>query len=267
MEQIFNQTAITVRRIVRDRLLHAVLGVALLLILLVPLFSVFSMRQVQELAVTLSLAAIALTLLVLALLLGSSSVWRDVERRYTAAVLSLPISRSAYLLGRFLGIALFIVTSGVILGLVAVPVIILSAAQYPSAIPLHWATYGAAVAASILKGVLLTAVAFLFSSLSTSFYLPFFATAGLYLAGSASQEVYEFVTGKFGATMNPVSLALVKGAYYIVPNFSAFNLQTQAIYGLPLSGAGLFLAFAYFLVYTAILLSVSVRVFASRELP
>ncbi len=72
---------VTVRSILRDRVLHALLGVALLLFLLVPVFSLFSMRQVQELSVTLCLSALSLVLLVLSVLLGASSIWRDIERR------------------------------------------------------------------------------------------------------------------------------------------------------------------------------------------
>ncbi|MGA2152083.1 MAG: ABC transporter permease, partial [Geobacteraceae bacterium] len=80
--------------LLRDRLLQAVLGVAAVMLLLVPSLSTFSMRQVQELAITLSLSSISLVLLVLALLLGSSAVWRDIERRYTASILALPVSRA-----------------------------------------------------------------------------------------------------------------------------------------------------------------------------
>ena len=49
--------------ILRDRLLHAVLLVAVGMILLIPALSSFSMQQTQELAITLSLSGISFVLL------------------------------------------------------------------------------------------------------------------------------------------------------------------------------------------------------------
>ena len=79
-------------------------GIALAMILLVPAFSSFSMRQVQELSITLSLSSVSLILLVITLLLGASSIWRDIEKRYTTSILTLQISRAAFLLSKFFSI-------------------------------------------------------------------------------------------------------------------------------------------------------------------
>jgi len=75
--------------------------------LFIPSIAELSMRQSTELAITLSLSLISLIQLLLAIFLGATSIWKDIERRYTFSVLSLPISRSAFLAGRFFAIALF----------------------------------------------------------------------------------------------------------------------------------------------------------------
>ena len=259
--------SVTLRGIVRDRMLRAILGTVLLLILLVPVFSAFSMRQVQELAITITLSAISFFLLVMAVLLGSSSVWRDVERRYTSSILTLPVSRSSYILSKYCGIAVFIACCGVLLGLVSAPVILLTAATYPSDTPIHWLNIAVAIGADIVKYLLVAALALFFSSLSTSFFLPFFATIAVYLAGTGSQEVFEYVSGQFGSELSPAALAAVKGVYYILPNFSAFDLKVQAIYGLSSSSGGIAFIVLYGVVYISILLSLSVWVFTRRQLP
>lgn len=258
---------VMLKSILRDRLLHALFAVCLLLFFLVPAFSMFSMRQVQELSITLTLSAISFFLLVFATILGAFSIWRDVERRYTTAVLGLPISRSSFVLGKFLGIAIFILLSAVVMGAISLVVIKVSAAQYKSDLPIHWLTIMLAIAADSLKYIMLVAIALLFSSLSTSFFFPFFATIAIFLAGSASQEVYEYISGEYGRTISPVAKSLVKGLYYVLPNFAAFNLKVQAIYALPLSYAGLGYTFVYFLTYTAIILSLAIWTFSRRELP
>src|SRR5512137_1735422 len=237
MTVLANLVKQNLRGILRDRMLHAVLGVGLAMLLLVPSLSTFSMRQVQELAVTLSLSAISAVLLVVTLLLGSSSVWRDIEKRYTASVLTLPIPRAAFLLGKFCSLACFLLACGVILGLFAALVIALAAAQYPSPEPVAWGNITVCIGAAILKYVLLGSLALLLSSLSTSFFLPFFGTVAIFFAGSASQEVYEYVTGAFGEKIHPLSVGAIKGTYYLLPNFAAFDYQVHAVYGLPLPTA------------------------------
>ncbi len=254
------------RMILRDHLLIAVLGVAAVMLLLVPSLSAFSMQQVQEVAITLSLSSISLVLLVLSLLLGSSAVWRDVERRYTASVLSLPLSRATYLLAKFGSIALFLGACGAILAVVSAIVIPLAAAVRPSELPIAWGTIILAVAADVLKYMLLSAVAVLLSAISTSFYLPFFGTLAIYLAGSASQEVFEYVSGQYGQELQPLAVAAIKAVYYLLPNFAAFDFKIHAVYSLSVSAQAVLLPFFYAVTYTSILLGLAVWVFNRREL-
>ena len=265
--QLNSLTVNNLRLIVRDRILHAVLGVALVLLLLVPVLSGFSMRQVQELSITLSLSAISLVLLVVTLLLGTSSVWRDVERRYVASILTLPISRATYLLAKFCSMAIFLLLCGMILAAVTCVVVPISAAQYPSDLPIAWGAILVAIAADVLKYLLLAGIAILLSTVSTSFFLPFFGTLAIYLAGSASQEVYEFISGDFGRQAGPLAMGTVKGAYYLLPNLAAFDFKVHAVYSLPITAESMALPLVYASTYSALLLALAIWVFNRRELP
>lgn len=257
---------INIKWVLRDRVLQALVGVAFLLLVLVPAFSVLSMRQVQELSITLSLSFISLVLFVLATILGASSVWRDIEKRYTASVLTLPYSRGTYLLGKFLAISLFLVFSAVLFAAVASVAIWFSSTLYQSAFPVRWLHIVNAVIFDVMKYILLAAIAMLLSSFSTSFFLPVFGTISLLLAGNASQEVYDFITNDAaGAKMSVVIRSAAKFLYYIIPNFGAFNFKVSAIYPVPLQIDGLFYTLIYFTVYTGIVLSVSIRIFSRRE--
>lgn len=268
MRSYITLLSVTLKWTLRDKVLHALLGVALLFFFLVPFFSLFSMRQVQELSISLSLSAISFILLILTTVFGASSIWRDVERRYTVSVLGLPVSRVSYIIAKFLGIAAIILFCAILLGLLSVIIISISSVQYQEQIPMpiHWMNIFFSVASDSLKYMLLAAFALLFSSLSTSFFLPFFATIAVYIAGSASQEVYEYISGDFGKTISPLVRMAMKALYYLLPNFSAFNLKVQAIYGLPLSYAGLGYTLLYFLIYTGILLTCSIWIFSKRQL-
>jgi len=119
MQPLRNFLYVTLKWAQRDRIFHAVLGVELLLFLLVPTFSLFSMRQIQELSITISLSIISFTLLILATLLGASTVWRDIEKRYAASVLTLPTPRSSFIIGKFVGTALILLLTALSLALVS----------------------------------------------------------------------------------------------------------------------------------------------------
>jgi len=267
MATLYNFVFVMMKSTLRDRMLHALLASGILLFALVPSFSLFSMRQVQELSITLSLSAISFVLLVFTLLLGSSSIWRDIERKYTTSVLGLPVSRASYVVGKFAGIVLFLVACSILLGTISLAVIAFASGQYNSEIPLLWGNIIMAMAADLFKYILLTAVALLFSTISTSFYFPFFTTLGIYLAGSSSQEVMEFLASDSGHKISPLVRMVAKGLYYVLPNFSAFNFKIHAIYSLPLPLGGVLITIAYFLIYTTIVLSLSVWAFSRRELP
>ena len=258
--------SLTIRALLRDRLLYGLFGAAGLLVLLIPGMSSFSMRQVQELSITLSLSANSLLMLVLATMLGSASVWGDIERRYTAGLLGLPISRRSYLLGKFAGIATFLLACCAVLALAGLVVIAIARAQYPSDISIPWLTFLLSSALIGLEYVLLAAFALLFSTLSTSFFLPIFGTLGVYFAGTASQEVFEYINSNFSDNISPWLKNFTEVFYYLLPNFSAFDLKVQAVYGLPVDGLSLLGTFVYFLAYLAVLLTLSVWLFERRDL-
>lgn len=267
LKQLITLVFINFKGILRDRVLHAVFGVAMVLLIMVPSLSTFSMRQVQELAINLSLSATSMVLLVSTLLLGASAVWKDVDRRYTAAILPLPIQRSTYILAKYLACCFFLILSGAILSIASLVVVHLSASQYPSDLPILWGNIVIAVALDVMKYMLLSAIAIALSTLSTSFALPFFATLVFFLAGSAAQEVYEYVTGQFGQQFDPAFITFIKGTYYLLPNFAGFDFKTQAVYSLPMSINTIVFPAFYAAVYAMLVLGLAVFAFNRRQLP
>lgn len=255
------------RSILRDRVLYAVFGVAAVMILAVPSLSSFSMRQVQELAITLSLSTVSLIVLVITLLLGASSVWRDIERKYTSSILTLPVSRGVYLLSKFISIGLFQLICILVLGIGASVVISLAAVSYPSDVPVHWGNIALVLFGDWLRYLLLGSFGLLLSVVSTSFYLPFFGTLAIYFCGNASQEVYEYISGQFGQGLHPFSTKAATVAYYLLPNLTGFDFQVQAVYGLDVPFSGILLCTLYALVYIGILLGLAMFAFGRRELP
>lgn len=258
--------SITLKGIFRDRIFQGIMVLAALF-LFIPSLASLSMRQVTELSTTLSLSLISFIMLLLAVFLGATSIWKDIERRYTFSVLSLPLSRSTYLLGRFLGIALFMLISALFLGAMALMSIKFASMIYPPARPLLWSALVAAIAFDALKYIIVVAVAMTLATISTSFFLPIFGAISTYLAGTITQQVYDYLQTQ--TAISSISALVRKSAeilYFLLPNLSGFDLKVHAIYAIPLNIHGLFLTLVYFLVYTGIVLSVATLLFSRREM-
>jgi len=257
---------ITLKGIFRDRIFQGIIVLAVLF-LFIPSAASLSMRQVTELSITLVLSLISFIMLLLAVFLGATSIWKDIERRYTFSVLSLPISRPTYLLGRFLGIALFMLITALFLGCVAVISIKMASLIYPPARPLLWSAIVATILFDALKYIVVVAVAMLLATVSTSFFLPVFGAISTYLAGTITQQVFDYLQTQSAQTV--VSGTVRKAAlllYYLLPNLSGFDLKVHAIYALPLNVQGLLLTTLYFIIYTGIVLSIGTVLFARREM-
>lgn len=258
--------SITLKGILRDRVFQGIMALAVLLFF-IPFAASLSMRQVTELSITLSLSLICFILLLLAVFLGATSVWKDMERRYSFSVLSLPISRTSYLLGRFFGLALFLVLTAAVLGGVSCLVIKIASGLYPPDRPVVLGYLVLAVTFATLKYILLVAVALLLSTVSTSFFLPVFGTICAYLASGITQQVYEYVHSPVSMmAVSPIMKSAVSFAYYLLPNLAGFDLNLNAIYGIAPNFAGLGLTSAYFFAYTAILLGIATLLFNRREM-
>lgn len=252
--------------IIRDRLLQGVMALCALIIF-IPTVASLSMRQVTELSITLSLSLISFVMLLLSVFLGATSIWKDIDRRYTFSILSLPISRTGYILGRFFGISIFLFFSSLILCLFSVASIKFAISIYPPSRSVAWDVIVTAVLFNAMKYVLLVAVAMLFSTVSTSFFLPVFGTISVYFVGTISQQVYDYLhTPSAMKSVSNVVKQAALGLYYLLPNLSAFDLKLNAIYSLPLDAGGLAITTVYFVVYTFLLLALAAFVFERREM-
>lgn len=255
----------TLRGVLRDRVFWGILVVAFLF-LLVPVASTLSMRQVVELSLTLSLSLVSFVLFLFSVFLGAPILWRDLERRYTFSLLGLPLARRAYLLGKFSAVATFLAGVVLLFAPIILGIVYYVAGFSPPDRAVLWGNLLWALGFTLLKYILLVAFGFLFASVSTSFFLPIFGTISLFFASSVSQEVYDYLQSPAAATLSPFLHHGALTLYYLLPNLGAFDLTSQAIYGLPLDLSTLGWIFLYWSVYTGIVLTLSVLLFNRREM-
>lgn len=251
---------------IRDRVISAILLVGLLLLLSTPVVAVFSMRQVLALATSYSLSIISLVGLLLTLFLAMSLVARDLEQRSIYTVCSLPISRSSYLLGKFLGFAILILLAVAILGCFSAGALAVLEQIYPPERPFAWDAFVLGLWFQYWVFLIVGAITVLFSTVATSSFFPLALSVGIYFGSYSTEAVRYFVQSGGGQNeLTPAVRMFGQLVYWILPNFSTFDIKTEVVYGLALEGKTLLLTQLYGLGYLGIVLVLAMLAFSHRE--
>jgi ABC-type transport system involved in multi-copper enzyme maturation permease subunit len=108
----------TFREAVRDRVLYGVLGFATAVLLFTLALAELSLSEQRRVVMDVGLASISLFSVVVAVFLGSSLLYKEIEKKTLYVILPKPIRRSTFLLGKYLGITLTGITFIAIMGAV-----------------------------------------------------------------------------------------------------------------------------------------------------
>jgi ABC-type transport system involved in multi-copper enzyme maturation permease subunit len=246
----------TFREAVRDRVLYNLIVFALLMSGAAVLVGQISIDIERLVVINLGLTAVSLFGMVIAILVGIGLVSKEIEKRTLYTVLSRPVQRWEFIIGKFFGLA---GTLGVNTFFMAIGVF--GALLYVSH-HFHRADLWVLVALYfvILQFLIITALALLFSSFSTPLLSAVFAFA-LFVIGSFAEDLRGFAGMTHGITR-----WLATGAAYLVPNLSALNIISSVAHEQPISGHLILYNTAYALVYAAMVLSGAVLIFERRNL-
>lgn len=272
MSVLWPLALITYKEGIRNRAIYGISLFALLLLGANLLISGMMMRSAGKAAVDMALSTVSLCGLLLVLFVGINLIAKDLDRRTIYMVLARPISRSQYIIGKFLGMVMLIAATMVILGVFACISILMVKFAYPDYFSrFSWANVVLGVGLTAEMLVLLTALSFLFASFSSTSFITLALTIIAYIIGHSISDVKTLVETPnaigVGYEVNPVTLAVVKGAYYLFPNLSFFDIKVQAAHGLPIPTSYVLSTVAYGAVYTAIIIMVASIIFRRKEFP
>jgi ABC-type transport system involved in multi-copper enzyme maturation permease subunit len=251
---------------IRDRVLAAILVVGLLLLLTTPVVAVFSMRQVLALAISYSLSIIGLMGLLLTLFMAMTLLARDLEQRSVYTVCSLPMSRSSYLLGKFLGLAILVFLAIVILGAFSGGALFVLERIYPPQRPFVWSAFIVGLWFQYWVFLVIGAITLLLSTVATSNFLPLALSVGIYFASYSTEAVRYFALSAGSQEwISPTVRLFGRLVYWVLPNFSAFDLKAEVVYGVAMNGKSLLLTQLYGIGYVGIVLVLAMIAFSRRE--
>ncbi|MCA9512494.1 MAG: ABC transporter permease [Myxococcota bacterium] len=244
----------TIREAVRHKLLYAVLVVSVLMIFASVLISTLSYVEGTRIMQDFGFAAIRIFSAATAVFIGINLLHSEVDRRTIYTILSKPISRVEFLLGKYAGLVLTTWLMLAALGAIFLGVSLLAGA------PVH-AGHAAAMWLIAVELTIVVAIATFFSSITTPMLAALF-TSGLYVAGHLTQNLYHLAMASDDAGVQRMAVWI----YRVLPDLELYNLTVQAVHGLAIPAGEIWLPVAYAALYTAILLMAASALFARRDL-
>lgn len=243
----------TVREAVRNKLLFALLFFAIGMIGCSVLLSTLSYVETSRIMQDVGLAAIRLFGAGIAIFVGVGLIHKEVDRRTIYTILSKPVSRSGFLLGKYVGLVLTVWLLHAIMSLFFV------ATSWYYGAPID-AGHLAALGLAGVELMLLVAVATLFSAFTTPMLASFF-TVGIWFVGHLTRDIRAL--GEQGE--GPAG-GLFAVLYRVLPDLESFNVTLQATHGLPIASAEIWWPVLYGIAYSAFLLVVASALFERRDL-
>jgi len=169
--RIYAITLNTFREAVRDRVLYGVLGFACAVLFFTLALAELSLHDQARVVTDVGLASISLFSVMIAIFLGSSLLYKEIERKTLYVILPKPIRRAEFLLGKYFGIVLTAVVFVALMGALQLWISALEAQVAPL------------LALGVLAGLAgLLAVALYFARDRTAVLVPFALVALLAVA-------------------------------------------------------------------------------------
>lgn len=189
----------------------------------------------------------------LAIFLAGSLLPREIERRTIFMVVSKPIGRSTFLVGRLLG---NIVTIFFVVLVMAVLFSLQIVAQ--GGVPTQ--AHLAAIYGLMLEVILISCVGFAFASAGSQF-VSIVATVGLYFTGHLASDLYRRAMAASSEVLKLVGLAI----YYALPNLDRLDFRARATYDVPTPASELLMCTGYTLGYALVAVTVACLLFERRD--
>lgn len=245
----------TFKEAIRNRVMYIIFAFALLMILASFIIKDLTIAAHGDVIRIFGLFAINIFGLIIAIFLGIGLVYNELDKRTVYTIVSKPIDRWQFLLGKYLGLllTLYLLTLVMTVVFLLVTWVLNRNLQDPN---FNLATLLTlkAIGMGCLELAVVVAFALLFSSFSTP-TLSGFLTLMVFIAGRLNEDIERFAQkivkdaggtdidqGFFGglrfllseestsSAASAISFVFAKGAALVFPNFEILNGRAQAIY-------------------------------------
>ena len=250
MKQINAIAYTTVKAIFRDKIYYSVFIFALIMVFFTYLLGQLTYRDEVKITIDLGLAVINLSGILISIFLGVSLVFKEIDNKSIYSIISKPMQRYKFVLGKFLGLAVIIFINIMFMMLIVVLNVKLLGGVVPN-IFFH------AIVLMFCEMLIMIAVSMCFSSFTTLILSSMFSIGFYFIVHSSStfNSLIKKATG--------IRYGIIYLANFISPNFEILNLknlvtQVNPVLSQKILFWGLFYSFMYisfFLIITVVILS------------
>ena len=246
----------TFRESIRDRVLYNLILFVLILVAASVFVSDLSLDMESQFTAALGLSAMLVFGALIAIFIGVGLVYKEIDKRTIYSLLSKPVHRYEFIIGKYAGLCLTLLVNSAVMVLATELALLYVNGKF---VPLQTTVLAASLLV-YLELVLLVAVALMFSSFTTPMLASLFSFA-VYVIGHFSKDLLVMASLSDSTTTRTVLTTL----YYLLPNLSNFGFITEASHGRLVPAAMAVSATVYAIVYVGILLSAAVLIFQKRN--
>jgi ABC-type transport system involved in multi-copper enzyme maturation permease subunit len=255
IRRILSIASNTFRETVRNKILYAILAFALFVIGMTFFLADLSVGDFARIIADVGLASIHLFGVVMAVFLGINLVSNEVDRKTIYIILSKPVRRFEFILGKTLGLSITLLLTT----LAMATVLFLVHFSY---------RYGGRAEAGIfiasagiyMELLLLICLATLFSTFTTPVLSAIF-TLSLFVVGHLTNYLYVLGDQSKAAAVRWTSRVI----FYLLPNLENFNWKNEVAHGGLKSFSILGWAAGYLAAYAACVLCLSCLLFERKD--
>jgi len=269
---------------VRRRWMSALLAFALVLIGLSTFFTWMQPGTEQKFLRDFGLGFTIIITMLMAIFLGVALVPPEIERRTIFTILSKPVNRGEFLIGKFLGLCLTLLVNLAVMSLMFLlsyiwftvrrdpnglagalqampqtghPGLMFELGNLSRALILHFGQLAIMAALALTMSLIVSNIA----AIVLCFVVYFFGQASSY---------WEHLAGESGAASGSRGLSgpiqtVVKTIYFIIPRLDRFDVRERLVNDMPVAFNYMWRAFGSGLMYVALLLTVAYWIFSDRE--
>ncbi|MDY6825201.1 MAG: hypothetical protein SWH68_15635 [Thermodesulfobacteriota bacterium] len=269
MNIIWQLSKITFKQGIYSKVLYGIVLLSLILfvsnLFITQLFSL----EIGKVAIDVGFAVLSLAGLSIVFFMGIGMLSRDVHQNNIRMVLCHPVARWQYVAGKFIGLSLFILVAVAVLGLFSAFSLCLGTASAGGLQALRnfsWVMLFATVLSHLLALLIILAVGFLFTVITSSGYLAMLLTFVVYIIGNTLDTVIKvLVQGEF-VQADVFFINGLKFLSWVFPNLSVFDLKVYLSYGLSYDLINLLWLGAYGTSYILLLLFLTAAILHKKDL-
>jgi ABC-type transport system involved in multi-copper enzyme maturation permease subunit len=243
----------TFREGIRDRIFLAVVVFGVLVLVSSFVIGPLSLGEQARITQDIGLASMSVLCFLIAILIGTGIVYKEIERKTIYTILSKPVAGWQLILGKFLGLT--VIVGLLTLGMAAILLLVnwIVTQQFEPAMLI-------AVLLIWMELILLTALSILMSTVCSPIMGAVF-TLILYVIGHTSGDLKELAV-RFGS---PSVGIFSKMVYYALPNLEYLNVRGKVIHGVTVESSYIAFACAYALLYALVFLTLAILVLDRKE--